>query len=94
MVVNGKCVNCNKNIDSSDDEELQYDDFFKRKDIKKEKKSGESKYEQPVIEPDPYPEICIPMEYVAEFEMKKNFSPGQMVYAERKFKDELKIRYL
>ena len=26
--------------------------------------------------------------------MTKNYSPGQMVYAERKVKDELKIRYL
>ena len=65
MVVNGKCVTCNKNIDSSDDEELQYDNLFKKKDKKKDKKSEDSKYEQPVIEPDPYPEICVPMEYVS-----------------------------
>jgi hypothetical protein len=26
--------------------------------------------------------------------MTKNYSPGQMVYAERKVKDELKIRFL
>ena len=64
MVVNGKCTACNRNIDSSDDEELQYDDFFQKKDKKKDKKSV-SKYEQPVIEPDPYPEIYVPMEYVA-----------------------------
>ena len=34
------------------------------------------------------------MEYVSMFEMKKDYSPGQMAYAEREVKDELKIRFL
>jgi hypothetical protein len=51
-------------MESSDDEE-DYGDFFKKKDKKTEKKDPVIKYEKPVIEEDPYPEICIPMEYVA-----------------------------
>ena len=77
-VVNGKCVTCNKNVDSSDDGSLhsQNNSFKKGGSEKKGVSDKKAKYEAPELQADPYPEINIPMEYVSQFEMKKDFSPG------------------
>jgi hypothetical protein len=77
-VVDGKCITCNKRVDSSDDGSNMSNGswIYKGKNKKKEMKGEDKKYDGPEKEEDPYPEINVPMEYISKFEMLKDFSPG------------------
>lgn len=45
-------------------------------------------------EVDAYPELKIPVEFMAKFEHSKKMNAGSVMYAHRQIQDEMRIRYL
>ena len=99
--VKGNCELCQrpfKQAPSSEGSDVDINEFIKGKknlddNISKIVKIAEER-KSIVEQQNLYPEIKIPLDFIAKFEKKKNLSIGTLNYSKREFQDECRIRYL